>query len=58
MNRMAAKAKEAAGKAKGDDELQGEAKADQAKSEARETAGDVKDEASGLAGKARGAFKS
>ncbi|WP_020496516.1 CsbD family protein [Sciscionella marina] len=57
MDDLAGKAKEAAGKATGDDKLDAEGKGDQAKAEFKEAAKGVKDAVSDAAGKAKEAFK-
>lgn len=54
---LAGKAKEAAGKATGDDKLDAEGKGDQAKADVKKAANDVKDAVSDAAGKAKEAFK-
>ncbi|MDL4775640.1 CsbD family protein [Actinomadura xylanilytica] len=54
---LAGKAKEATGKATGKDELEGEGKADQAKSQAKQTVDEAKHKVSDAKEKMRGMFK-
>jgi uncharacterized protein YjbJ (UPF0337 family) len=48
MKKMKGKAKEAAGKATGNDRMAGEGQADQAKGKAKDAMGDAKDKAAGM----------
>lgn len=54
---LGGKAKEAAGKVTGDDQLQGEGKADQAKAGVAEAVENVKDAVGDAADKVKGVFK-
>ncbi|MBW5484642.1 CsbD family protein [Streptomyces bambusae] len=54
MDQLKGKAKEAVGKATGDDRMQAEGKMDQAKGKAKETMGKAKDRARGIDDSLRG----